>query len=165
MMQISDEMSPAVSKAGGTVTSQAHDALQSQKVRSDGEWPHDQSISKKESPLQLHEEAVCGTKDWEGGSREIEVHQQAALQGCQPHRKCSIVGVLQVQTFTENQQLSPRCPQKDSSQVCWTCSKQVSKLVFYAQSTSAVISGRYTFYRHILLFKSVYVLKLAYVQF
>ena len=29
------------------------------------------------------------------------------------------------------------------------------KLVFCAQSTSAVVSGRYTFYHHILLFKSV----------
>ena len=33
-------------------------------------------------------------------------------------------------------------------------SKLVSKLVFYAQSTSAVISGRYTFCHHILPFKS-----------
>ena len=32
---------------------------------------------------------------------------------------------------------------------------QVSKLVFYAQSTSVVISGWYTFCHHILLFKSV----------
>ena len=40
-------------------------------------------------------------------------------------------------------------------------------LVFYAQSTSAVISRRYTFCHHILLFKSVYiyVLELVYVQF
>ena len=67
------------------------------------EWPHDQSISKKESPLQLPEGAMCGTKDWAGGSRETEVHQQAALQGCEPHQKRSAVSVLQVQTFTENQ--------------------------------------------------------------
>ena len=63
---------------------------------------------------------MCGAKDWAGGPQEIEVHQQAALQECELHQKYSTVSVLQVETFTENQQLTPRCPQKDSSEVCWT---------------------------------------------
>ena len=40
-----------------------------------------------------------------------------------------------------------------------------SKLVFYAQSTGAVISGRYTSYLIYLIFNNVYVLKSVYIQF
>ena len=41
----------------------------------------------------------------------------------------------------------------------------VSKLVFYAQSTGAVISGRYTSHIVYLIFNNVYVLKWVYIQF
>ena len=41
----------------------------------------------------------------------------------------------------------------------------VSKLVFYAQSTSAVISGWYTSHIEYLIVNNVYVLKLVYIQF
>ena len=42
---------------------------------------------------------------------------------------------------------------------------QVSKLVFYAKSTSTVISGRYTSHIIYLIFNNVYVLKWVYIQF
>ena len=42
---------------------------------------------------------------------------------------------------------------------------EVSKLVFYAQSTGAVISGRYTSDIVYLIFNNVYVLKWVYIQF
>ena len=44
-------------------------------------------------------------------------------------------------------------------------SKYVSKLVFYAQSTGAVISGWYTSHILYLIFNNVYVLKWVYIQF
>ena len=44
--------------------------------------------------------------------------------------------------------------------LCFAC-----KLVFYAQSTSAVISGRYTSHIVYLIFNNVYVLKWVYIQF
>ena len=44
-------------------------------------------------------------------------------------------------------------------------SEQVSKLVLYAQSTGAVISGRYTSHVIYLIFINVYVLKSVYIQF
>ena len=40
-------------------------------------------------------------------------------------------------------------------------SSSCSNLVFYAQSTSSVISGQYTFCHHITIVKSVYMLKLV----
>ena len=40
-----------------------------------------------------------------------------------------------------------------------------SKLVFYAQSTGTVISGRYTSHIEYLIFNNMYVLKWAYIQF
>ena len=43
--------------------------------------------------------------------------------------------------------------------------ERVSKLVFYAQSTGAVISGRYTSHIVYLIFNNVYVLKWVYIQF
>ena len=43
--------------------------------------------------------------------------------------------------------------------------EQVSKLVFYAQSTGTVISGRYTSHIVYLIFNNVYVLNWVYMQF
>ena len=43
-------------------------------------------------------------------------------------------------------------------------SKLVSKLVFYAQSTGAVISGRYISHIVYLIFNNVYVLKLSLIH-
>ena len=40
-----------------------------------------------------------------------------------------------------------------------------NKLVFYARSTGAVISGRYTSHIVYLIFNNVYILKWVYIQF
>ena len=70
----------------------------------------------------------------------------------------------QESTITKHCQ-QERCHRKTADWSAQALQGEVSKLVFYAQSTGAVISGRYTSHIVYLIFNNVYVLKWVYIQF